>query len=303
MLLTGHQGAIYSGKFSGDGQLLASGSHDKLILLWKVYGECENWGVLKGHSGAILDLVWSQDSLQLYSASADKTGAVWDVESAQRIKRLRDHTSYVNSICAARNSSLIVTGSDDNTAMVSDLRVRDAQHVLENEYQVLAVSFSADATQVFTGGIENDIKAWDLRTGKVLYTLTGHHDSVTGMELSPDGSYLLSYAMDHSVKIWDVRPFAPTPAHPNHNPRLVNNYEGAQHDLQKNLLKCCWSPDGSKIAAGSGDRLVYVWDVATRRILFRLPGHGGCVNEVDFHPKEPVILSVSDDKKIYLGEL
>jgi len=33
---------------------------------------------------------------------------------------------------------------------------------------------------------------------------------------------------------------------------------------------------------------VYVWDVASRNLMYCLPGHKGSVNEVDFHPKEPI---------------
>jgi len=54
------------------------------------------------------------------------------------------------------------------------------------------------------------------------------------------------------------------------------------------LLRCNWSPDGSKVSAGSGDRFVYIWDTTSRRILYKLPGHAGSVNEVDFHPNEPI---------------
>lgn len=42
------------------------------------------------------------------------------------------------------------------------------------------------------------VKIWDLRKTDVLYTLRGHADTVTGLRLSPDGSYLLSNAMDNS---------------------------------------------------------------------------------------------------------
>ena len=73
--------------------------------------------------------------------------------------------------------------------------------------------------------------------------------------------------------------------------------------FEKNLLRCSWSPDGSKVTAGSGDRYVYVWDTTSRRILYKLPGHAGSVNEIDFHPFEPIIASGSSDKRIYLGEI
>ena len=49
-------------------------------------------------------------------------------------------------------------------------------------------------------------------------------------------------------------------------------------------------------------RNVYVWDTATRKIQYKLPGHLGSVNDVDFHSLEPIVMSVGSDKQIYLGE-
>jgi Prp8 binding protein len=34
-----------------------------------------------------------------------------------------------------------------------------------------------------------------------------------------------------------------------------------------------------------------------------LPGHRGCVNDVQFSPNEPIIASCSNDRTIFLGEL
>lgn len=51
MLLTGHSGEVFGVKFSPDGTVLASCSHDKHLFLWNVYGECENYMVLKGAEG------------------------------------------------------------------------------------------------------------------------------------------------------------------------------------------------------------------------------------------------------------
>ena len=75
------------------------------------------------------------------------------------------------------------------------------------------------------------------------------------------------------------------------------------HNFEKQLLRCHWSSDGSQVTAGSGDRNVYVWDAASRKLMYKLPGHTGSVNEVVFHPKEPIIASASSDRTIFLGEL
>jgi len=32
-----------------------------VLVLWNVYGECENWMSMKGHTGAVLSLRFSTD--------------------------------------------------------------------------------------------------------------------------------------------------------------------------------------------------------------------------------------------------
>ena len=55
----------------------------------------------------------------LVSCSSDKTVACWDYETGMRIKRLKGHSSFVNSCCPARRGpELIVSGSDDGTVKV-----------------------------------------------------------------------------------------------------------------------------------------------------------------------------------------
>ncbi|CAA0838669.1 Transducin/WD40 repeat-like superfamily protein [Striga hermonthica] len=270
MLLAGHQSAIYSMKFNPTGTIIASGSHDRDIFLWHTHGDCKNFAVLRGHKNAVLDVQWSPDGSQLISASPDKTLRAWDVESGKQIKKMVGHLSTVNSCCPARRGPpLVISGSDDGTAKLWDMRQRGPVQSFPDKYQITAVSFSDASDKFYTGGIENDVK------------------------LSPDGSYLLTNSMDCTLRVWDMRPYAP-------QNRCVKVFEGHQHNFEKNLLRCAWSPDGSKVTAGSSDCMVYVWDTTSRRVLYKLPGHTGSVNECAFHPREPIIGSCSSDKQIYL---
>ncbi|XP_075262996.1 U5 small nuclear ribonucleoprotein 40 kDa protein-like [Convolutriloba macropyga] len=297
MALSGHEGEILTTKFHPNGQYLCSGSFDRLIYLWNVYGECNNFAVLKGHTGPVVQLSFSPDGQYMFTASTDKTGAVWDIETGERIKRLKGHTSFVNTVDSSRKGDqLIASGSDDGTIKVFDIRRKDPIKNFNNTYQVTSVAFSENVDQVFSGGIENEIKVWDLRRDSCVNSLKGHTDTVTSLSLSPDGCYLLSNSMDNTVRIFDVRPFAPIE-------RCVKVFLGAQHNFEKNLIKANWHKSGNRVACGSADKFVYVWDVVSRRIMYKLPGHNGSVNEVDFHPTEPIIASGASDKVIYLGEL
>jgi Prp8 binding protein len=88
--------------------------------------------------------------------------------------------------------------------------------------------------------------------------------------------------MDNTLRIWDVKPFSTVPH------RLLSVLGGAPHGFDKNLIKVSWSPDGSQVASGSGDRTVVIWHVESGRILYKLPGHKGTVNDVAWHPREPI---------------
>eukprot|EP00035_Acanthoeca_spectabilis_P038147 m.50459 g.50459 ORF g.50459 m.50459 type:complete len:348 (+) comp9014_c0_seq2:2419-3462(+) len=295
MLLTGHAGEVFCAEFSPDGRSIASGAFDRQIYLWNTHEECQNYAATIAHAGAILDIHWSSDGDKLYTASSDKTCAVWDAHTGERIRRLRGHASIVNCCSPARKSPMLASGSDDGTIKIWDTRRRGYVHSLGNKYQVTAVAYGSNPDQVITAGLDNEIKVWDLRRKDVAFAMKGHVDTVTGLKLSPDGNHVLSNAMDNTVRMWDVRPYA--------KERMEKVFKGAQHGFEKNLIRCAWTPDGKHVGCGSADRNVYIWNVATQQIKYKLPGHSGSVNDIDFHPSEPIVLSASSDKKIYLGEL
>ena len=56
------------------------------------------------------------------------------------------------------------------------------------------------------GGIDNELKVWDLRNeAEPVMTLRGHTDTITGLAVSPDGTHVLSNAMDCTLRMWDMR--------------------------------------------------------------------------------------------------
>ncbi|KAM3443257.1 hypothetical protein MY4824_000560 [Beauveria thailandica] len=298
MQLTGHSGEVFTAKFDPTGNLIASGSMDRSIMLWRTYGDCENYGVLNGHKSAVMDLQWSRDSEILYSASADMHLASWDLTSGTRIRRYIGHEEVVNSLdITRRGEEMLISGSDDGTIGIWDPRTKHAADYIQTDFPVTAVAISPAGNEIYTGGIDNDIRVWDLRKKSVVYSMAGHSDTVTSLKVSPDTQSLLSYAMDSTVRTWDIRPFAPTE-------RQIRTFDGATSGSEKNLLGSSWDAEGKKIAAASGDGTVLVWSSENGKLLYKLPGHRGTVNSAEFSPnKEPVLLSASSDRTMLLGEL
>jgi Prp8 binding protein len=114
MELTGHSGEVFAARFDPSGQLVASGSMDRSILLWRTQDQCNNIGQLTGHKGAILDLQFSRDARTLFSASADMLLSSWDTETGERIRRHPGHSEVINSMDVSKHGEeYLVSGSDD----------------------------------------------------------------------------------------------------------------------------------------------------------------------------------------------
>jgi Prp8 binding protein len=226
----------------------------------------------------------------------DKTLAMWDAQTGERVRQFKGNGGIVNSVAANRTSPLLASASDDGFVKVWDVREKHSVANLGVEFPMTAVEFSHDGSLVFGGGVDNIVRAWDIRKRQVVYECKGHEDTITSLRTSPDGNFLLSNSMDNTLRIWDVKPFASAT-------RFVKSFEGAPHGFEKYLLKACWSPDESFVASGAADRTVVVWNVRTKAVRSKLAGHKGVVTQVDWSSKEPILASSSTDKNIFLGEL
>ncbi len=138
----------------------------------------------------------------IFSASTDKNVIIWDAGTCVRVKKLTGHQGIVNSCSTSRdaNKALLCSASDDKTVRIWDTRKRGVVSTFKDDYQLTAVTFNDAADQVIVGGIENVLKVYDMRKNKLLYTMAGHFDTITGLALSPDGNLVLSNSMDNSCK-------------------------------------------------------------------------------------------------------
>lgn len=231
----------------------------------------------------MLDLQWSRDSEILYTASADMHLASWDLTSGTRIRRYIGHEEIINTMdVSRRGEELLISGSDDGTIGIWDPRTKNAADYIETEFPITAVAVSEAGNEIYSGGIDNDIKVWDMRKKAVVYSMLGHNDTITSLRVSPDSQSLLSYSHDSTAKTWDIRPFAPTERH-------IRTFDGAQMGIEKNLVRASWDKAGKKIAVGAGDGTVIIWSNDNGKLLYKLPGHKGTVNCAEFTPgEEPV---------------
>jgi len=160
--LTGHTAKVTSVSFSPDGQILASGSWDKTIKLWRV-SDGRLIRTLTGHTNHVNSVSFSPDGQILASGSDDKTIKLWRVSDGSLIRTIEGHTGSVESVTFSPDGQILASGSDDKTIKL--WRVSDGSLIgtLEGHTDaVLSVSFSPDGQILASGSDDNTIKIWRL---------------------------------------------------------------------------------------------------------------------------------------------
>jgi WD40 repeat protein len=147
------------------------------------------------------------------------------------------------------------------------LRVYDADRTrvladLEAPSRVMSLRVSLDGRRLITiptyTGTPAPPVLWDLEQYRIVTLLEGHVGLVFSARFVGDG--LLTAGADRSVRLWDGA-----------TGRLRHTYRA---DVSSHFLAdATLSPDGAMVVAGGGDGLLWFWDVADERPIWKLPAH------------------------------
>ncbi|OJJ68072.1 hypothetical protein ASPBRDRAFT_47014 [Aspergillus brasiliensis CBS 101740] len=203
--LEGHCDWVSSVAFSGDGQLLVSGSGDETVKLWDAAtGALKH--TLEGHSDSVSSVAFSGDGQLLASGSYDKTTIkLWNAATGALKHTLEGHSGSVSSVAFSGDGQLLASGSRDETIKLWDAATGAFKYTLEDHSgSVSSVAFSGDGQLLASGSYDKTIKLWDAATGAFKYTLEGHSDSIHSVAFSGDGQLLASGSHDETIKLWDT---------------------------------------------------------------------------------------------------
>jgi WD40 repeat protein/predicted Ser/Thr protein kinase len=200
--------------FSPHGRhILYGGDGNTAVLLYQATGK-EVWRS-GGFGDAVLNLAFSPDGRKIIVASQDCTARVLDADTGKELCKFDGHVTApfiradgsharVMEAVFTPDGKRAVTGADDGTIYLWDVKMGEKLRSFEGSKYVHTVAVSPDGRYVAAGCWQEKqpLKLWDMATGKLVREFIGQ-GHVSRVRFSHDGCRAIS-SSDNTVRLWDV---------------------------------------------------------------------------------------------------
>ncbi|MDX2249853.1 MAG: WG repeat-containing protein [Bacteroidia bacterium] len=226
---------IHTGIISHDGKqvIMASGSTVRIF-------QKDSLRLLKelNHPAVVKQINLSPDGQTLLTTNGNQA-SLWNLSSGEKIGDLIGHKHPVNAARISPNGQYIITGADDNLAIIwSRISLRPIRYL---EYihsgPIMDVSFSPDNRYVVTASSDSTAAIWNRNTGDFIQYLVGQEEPIISASFSPDSRLVMTASDNGSIFIWNL------------NGEAVEK----KRIYGETLSQAIFSPDGSMLVT-AGER-------------------------------------------------
>jgi WD40 repeat protein len=201
--------------------------------------------------------------------------------------------SDVNFVAFSPVGERMAYGSSDGSVVILNYESQQIERVLRRDAvipfagKVDTVAFSPDGKMVASGGPDTFIIIWNVETGEAVYQLK-NVARVFSLSYNPKNGNQLVAGVGTGLVYWDLTTLQRT----------------SMGTFVNFVYSVAWSPDGTRIAAGSADRFVKIWrsNLLTNPIQdYRL--HTNKIWSVAWSPDSKTLASTAEDSTIIFWDV
>lgn len=163
----------------------------------------------------------------------------------------------------------MIAGLTNKEIVVFDVNQQNVKRKLTGHSDsVYFVKMLRDGVTLGSASADSTIKLWNINTGALLRTLTGHKGTVTSIDQSlSNANLLISGSADSSIKVWNLTSYTEI--------RTINRPHGIKKDVT--MVKAL--PNGNNFASAGTDFNIIIWNGLTQ--LLTLIGHTDAIWDME----------------------
>jgi len=174
---------------------------------------------------------------------------LWDVASGKLTARLAGLPERILALAWITENQLAVAGGVPGRSgevwLVNPAHQAERKRLVQARDCVLAMVASPDGKLLACGGADNQVRCFELPSGKMKWQTEPHADWIMGMAFSPDSRHLATASRDRTAKRIDAA-----------TGEIVATFTG--HDCT--VLSVAFSPDSKETISGDVDGTIRRWD-------------------------------------------
>ncbi|KAG0172154.1 translation initiation factor eIF3 subunit [Apophysomyces sp. BC1034] len=216
--------------------------------------------LLQGHTRSLTQIKYNREGDLLFSVSKDKVVNVWYSHNGERLGTYNGHVGSVWTVDVNSSSTMVVTGSADNTARLWEVRTGRCLKTWEFMTAVKRVEFSEDDTMVLCVTEERMGYAGTVTVLPVNLDIDGTQSDTPIVTIRNDGpkavvagwgnlnKYIISGHVDGSICQWDWKA--------NKKLNSIKPHSDVITDIQ-------FSPDRTYFITSGKDKIAQIFDSDT----------------------------------------
>ena len=251
--------------FTANGEYLVTGS-SKGVGVWRVK---DGKQVARMETRIdVLSLAASKNGKWI-AAGTYKELFVWDAETHEQVLK-HEEGDYVRGVDFSPDSTRLVAGTDNKTAVVWDLATGKQVQTLLHGHWVIAAKYSPQGDHIATAERFEHVRVWDSNDGRLLVDIDVKAFN-TGLLWSNDHLFVISV---RKIKEFDASTGSKVSEWPIPD---TDDYS------------CIALPKHEKFVASSAKRTVTFWDTSTHNQLPSTLQHPEDIRSIAFSPDDRIL--------------
>ena len=303
--LAKHTDDVVSISFSANGDMLATSSADKTIILWDLRTRSLVHH-LKGHTDWAWSVQFHRDGKTLVSAGYDGAIRFWDITSGKETKRNgplhKVYSTYkqLTSVAIDPEGKHLAFGGGSCGVLIWDLVKERFEHTADRHSTTVNVAaMSPDAAMLASSSVDGSTMTWDLNTmpsSRIIDTKAGQLFRSLAFSLDSRNLATATQLGQDAVRIWNLQT----------RKKVLPSFEGIHpYDV-------AFSPDGRCLATASDnnwedqrEHAIKFWNTTTGQKMLSIseksvPEMKSGVRYLAFNPDGKTIASVHRDEVIHI---